>query len=122
MGNLIAVIVFFGSLLGIGVILFPKIPLVRKLPLEARGPQENLPLRLKNKIKVLGPLKSFSFESFLHKLLSKTRILTLKTESKISGWQHQLRKNSKKEKDIENDTYWKELKNSTNRKDKNRPA
>lgn len=118
MSNLIAIIVLFGSLLGIGVILLPKIPLIRKLPLEAGGPQENLPLRLKNKIKALGPLKSFSSESLLHKLLSKTRILTLKMESKISSWQHQLRKNSKKEKAIENDTYWKELKNSANKKDK----
>ncbi|MCH8741958.1 hypothetical protein IH779_03630 [Patescibacteria group bacterium] len=122
MSNVIAIIVFLGSLLGIFVILFPKIPLVKKLPLQARGSQENLALRLKNKIKDLGPLKSFSSESLLHKLLSKTRILTLKMESKISGWQHQLRKNSKKEKEIENDTYWKELKNSTNQKGKNRPA
>ena len=105
--------------MGISVILFPKIPLIRKLPLQARAPQENLPLRLKNKIKILGPLKSFPSESLLHKLLSKTKILTLKMESKISTWQHRLREKSKKEKEIENDTYWKELKNSTNKKNKN---
>lgn len=122
MSDLIAVIVFFGSLLGIGVILLPKIPMVRKFPLELGGHQENFPLRLKNKIKALEPFKSFSSESFLHGLLSKTKILILKMERKISFWQHRLREKSKKEKEIENDTYWKELKNSTSQKDKNRPT
>ena len=123
MAELIAIIIFLGSLLGIGVILVRKIPVLRELPLEIEKPQESLFLRFRNQVKTFGPLKSFSSESILHKLLSKTRILTLKMESKISAWQHRLREKEKKKKEIKNDTYWQDLKKSTNnRKDKNSPA
>lgn len=119
MSNLIAIIIFLGSLLGMGVILFRKISLARKLPLEVESPQENLSSRLKNRIRFFLPIKSFSSESFLHKLLSKSRLLTLKTESRIAGWQQGLREKAKRKREIENDNYWEELKKSTNQKDKN---
>jgi len=111
--NLIAAIIFFGSLLGMGVILVRKIPVLRELPLEIEKPQKSLFSRFKNQVKTFGPLKSFPSESILHKLLSKTRILTLKMESRISVWQHLLREKEKKKKEIKNDTYWQDLKNST---------
>ncbi len=109
---LIATIVFLGSLLGIGIILARKIPALRELPLEIERPQENLVLRLKNKVRAFGPFKSFSSEFILHKLLSKTRLFTLKIENRIALWQERLREKSKKKKEVENDNYWEELRRS----------
>ena len=113
MVNLIATIIFLGSFLGIGVMLFRKISLVRELPLEIEKPQENLFSGLKNKIGTLTPVKSFSSETLLHKLLSKTRIFALKIENRIALWQERLREKSKKKKEVENDNYWEELRKST---------
>ena len=122
MVNLLAFIIFLASLLGIGFLLIRKIPLLLELPREIEKPKEGLFSRLKNKMKVFGPFKSFSSELFLHKLLSKARILTLKIEYKVSSWQVQLREKLKKKKEAEKDTYWEELKKSTNEEDKNLPA
>ncbi|MBZ9571903.1 hypothetical protein KJA15_00990 [Patescibacteria group bacterium] len=120
MVELIATVVLFGSLIGMGVILTRKIPVLRKLPeIETRGfDLENNFLRLKEKVKTLNPFKNFSTEIFLQKILSKIRILTLKTESKTATWLQKLRERSQKKKMEENDDYWEELKKSTNQEEK----
>ena len=93
-----------------------------ELPVEIEKPKKGFFSRLKNKMKVFGLFKSFSSELFLHKLLSKARILTLKIEHKVSSWQTQLRERLKKKKEAEKDTYWEELKKSTNQEEKDLPS
>jgi hypothetical protein len=115
--DLIAAIILFISFFGILVILFRKIPVLVNLPIsEQIISQEPLFLRLKNKIKNFPFLKSWSFENFLQKLLSKIRILTLKTENKTANWLQKLRERSQKKKEIENDKYWEEIKKIKNEK------
>src|SRR3989344_7123677 len=104
MVNLVAFTIFFISLFGIGFILIQKIPRLTDLPKEVKEPKQELFFRLKNKVRSFGPIKSFSPELFLHKLLSKTRILTLKIEHKVSAWQAQLRERLKRKKEAEKDT------------------
>ena len=112
--ELTAVIILFGSLLGMGVIILRKIPALVDLP-EVLPQREKgrLFLRLKTKIKEIPGLKSFSYEVFLQKILSKIRILSLKSENKTGSWLQKLRKKSQKNKFQENDNYWEEIKKST---------
>jgi hypothetical protein len=123
MAEIIAIIILVGSLLGIGVILFRKIPVLVELPeVLEKSFQEPSWLKFKKKIKNIPGLKSFSFEMFLQKLLSRIRVLTLKTDNKTSGWLQKLREKSQKNKFQENDNYWKEIKKSTNQKNKDLPG
>ena len=115
--ELTAVIILFGSLLGMGAIILRKIPVLVNLP-EVLPQREKgkLFLRLKTKIKEIPGLKSFSYEIFLQKILSKIRILSLKSENKTGSWLQKLREKSKKNKFQENDNYWEEIKKSTKKK------
>ena len=111
MFGLIFLIILIGSLVGMGIIVFRKIPLLLELP-EAALPQFNWQDPL-IKIKNLLPFRDFSFEIFLQKILSKIRILTLKTDSKTSSWLQKLREKAQRKKFGENDNYWEKLKKST---------
>ena len=111
MFGLIFLIILIGSLVGMGIIVFRKIPLLLELP-EAALPQFNWQEPL-IKIKNFLPFRDFSFEIFLQKILSKIRILTLKTDSKTSNWLQRLRKRAQKKKFDENDNYWEEIRKST---------
>lgn len=112
-----AIIILVGSLFGIGVILLRKIPVLVELPETPAGfnLKESL-LKLKNKIKFLKHLKIPAYEIFLQKILSKVRVLTLKTESKTSNWLEKLRQKSIKKRNNFSDNYWQGLKKSTNQK------
>jgi len=115
MVELIALIIFFGSFMGISAILYRKIPLLAELP----ETSEDFKLKrrfllLKEKIKNFKT-KLPSFDIVLQKILSKIRILTLKLESKISNWLQKLREKSTKQK--ENEKYWTNFKDSINQKD-----
>jgi len=115
MVELIALIIFFGSFMGISAILYRKIPLLAELP----ETSEDFKLKrrfllLKEKIKNFKT-KLPSFYIVLQKILSKIRILTLKLESKISNWLQKLREKSTKQK--ENEKYWTNFKDSINQKD-----
>jgi len=114
--ELIATVIFLGSIFGMGVILFRKIPVLAELTLEITEEKEGIFSRLKGKIKNLFPLKSSSPEIFLQRILSKIRILALKTENKTSTILERLRTRKMEEKENENDNYWEELKKSTNQK------
>ncbi len=115
--ELIAGIILFGSLLGMGVIILRKIPVLVELPEVIKKPSgEPFWPKLKRKIKNTPGLKSFSYEIFLQKLLSRIRILSLKSENKTGSWLQRLREKSKKNKFQENDNYWEEIKKSTKNK------
>ena len=111
--EIVSLIIFFGSLTGMGVVIFRKIPVLMNHP-EISPPEEKGKLlpKLKEKIKALNPWKSFSYEIFLQKILSRARILSLKTENKTFNWLKQLRVKAKIRKNLEVD-YWKEIKKST---------
>jgi len=109
MPELIAIIILLCSVVGMGVIIFRKIPLLVELPAVLSEKGEPFSLKLKKKIKELLPFKNFSYEVFLQKLISKIRILSLKTDSQTFNWLQKLKERTKKEK-LENDNYWEKLK------------
>jgi len=117
MYQLVATIILTGSFLGMLTILRHKIPVLVKLPETEGKSQKTLLFKLKRRVFSVLPKKSFSYEIFLQKLLSKIRILTLKTDRKTSSWLQKLRERSKKKKIIENDNYWQELKKSKKEKE-----
>ena len=112
MANLIALIIFFISLTGILIIIFRKISVLAELlPQEIENP--GIFKKVKNKIRINEFTKAFSSkEILLQKILSKFKILTLKTENKTSNWLTKLRQRSLKKKDKKEFTgnYWKKLK------------
>ncbi len=110
--ELAAQIILIFSLLGIGEILFRKIPVLAELPEITPREEERLFEKAKKKIKDFNPFKSLSSEIFLQKLLSRIRILTLKTDSKTSSWLQRLREKSQRKKNFENDHYWEEIRTS----------
>ena len=115
MTELIAIIILVFSLLGMGVIILRKIPILVTLPeVVPKKKKESLISRLKKEIKKINPFRNFSYEIFLQKILSKIRILSLKAENRTFNWLQKLREKSKKEK--ENDDYWQKLKKSTKNK------
>lgn len=115
--ELIVAIILISSLTGIVVILFQKIPVLAELPEIIEKPKKkNFISKLKERIKNLPVIKSFSSEIFLQKILSKIRILTLKVDNKTFSWIQRLREKSKKKKSKDDDKYWQELKNSINKK------
>lgn len=107
--QLIAIIIFLGSLLGMAVILLSKIPILVKLPATPISFREIIVLGLKNKIKSFPFWKDFSVNKFLEKILIKLRILTLKAENQTTNWLKKLRARSQK-KESEDNHYWEELK------------
>lgn len=110
----IATIILIVSFSGIGIFLFRKIPALLRLP-ETAPSYFNWPGFFK-KIKTLNIFKDFSSELFLQKVLSKVRILTLKTDHKTSNWLQRLRERSQKKKFEENGDYWQEVKKIKNEK------
>ncbi len=108
-------IVLIFSLIGIIIIIFRKIPVLVALPKILPQKKDPISLKMREKIRQLNPFKNFSSDLFLQKLLSKIRILTLKTENKTFSWIQKLREKTQKKK-LE-DNYWEEIK-----KDKNGPT
>lgn len=120
--ELISKIILMGSIFGMGLILFQKIPVLVKLPSEIQKDEQPLFSVLINKIKFHRSIKDISLENVLQKILFRIRILILKMENKISFWLQKLRKKSQKKKAIKDDNYWQELRDSTNHEDKDLPA
>ena len=114
--EIIATTILVTSLIGIGIILVSKIPVLIKLPkVDSDGFFEIFLKNLKDRVGN-HPFKSSSFEAFLQKPLSRLRVLTLKIENKISGLLQELREKSKTKKKREDDNYWKEVGESVNDK------
>ncbi len=117
MTELIFSLILIGSIAGMGVIVFRKMPILTNLPEDS--PSDSFKPQLKGlykEIKNIPGLRSFSSEAFLRKTLSKIRLLSLKTDNKTSSWLQKLKERSQKEKIEENDNYWQELKKTTKHK------
>lgn len=112
MTELIATIVLIISIIGMGAIVWRKIPVLVKLPEALPQKEEPISLKLKTKARALNPFKNFSYEIFLQKIISKIRILTLKTDNQTFNWLQKLREKNQK-KNLKNDNYWEEVKKST---------
>ncbi len=111
MFGLVVLIILIASLTGMGIIIFRNMPALLEL-------SETVPVKIDwksrlTKVKNSSPLKNFSFEIFLQKILSKVRILTLKTDSKTSSWLQELRAKASKKKFEENRDYWRKVRSST---------
>lgn len=114
--ELILTIILIISLLGIGVILYRKLPVLVKLPETPLKLKEPLVLKMKNGIKKLPGKDKFDYELYLQKILSRVRILTLKTENKTSHWLEKLRQKNNQKNNHNNEKYWEELKKAKNGK------
>lgn len=111
----ISQIILFGSLVGMGTIAARKIPTLLSLPeVENKGSKESLFLKLKQRLEKINPLKNFSREIFLQRLLARFRILILKTENLTSNWSKQMKEKALEKKIKENDNYWEEVKKIKN--------
>lgn len=125
--EIIALLVFLGSVSGMLVIFWRKAPVLASLPkitLVSEKKENALSAFLDKSVaqlKTLPWLKNFSLETFLQKLLSKVRVLTLKLESKTSLWLESLRKKAQSDRAQKqnNDDYWQNLENSQEKKDEN---
>ena len=114
MAEIIALILLIFSLIGMGVILFGKIPILLELP-ETKS-SLNFKINISSKVKKIPPFKKFSIEFFLQKILSKIRILTLKTDYQTFHWLLKLREKSKRKKEEELDDYWQKIRRMTKKR------
>lgn len=108
--EIIFTIILVLSLIGLGVILFRRMPDLVNLPEQPLALQKTVVLNIKRGVKKLPVLKSFSYEIYLQRILSRVRVLTLKTDHKTSSWLERLRKKQSQENGSNNDKYWEELK------------
>ncbi len=110
--ELIAIIIFLGSVFALGAILHKKLPILVEMPQVSEGQKkQNFILKLRDRCKKLPVVRDVCSGIFLQKTLSKIRVLTLKIESKTSSWLQKLRIKTQIEKKKENDGYWSEVKN-----------
>lgn len=106
--ELFSTITLFIGLIGMAVIIFRKIPVLSELEMEpVKGPR--VLNRFREKIKNSKVLKSFSKEILFQKILSKIRILTLRTDNKTSNWLVKLRQRALEKKNKFSDDYWKKI-------------
>jgi len=114
MGEVLALIIFVGSGMGMLILIFPKIPLLRALP--ERGEKFPPFEQIKRKVRRNTFFSSFSLEKTLQKFLLRIKILSLKFENKISDWLSQLRERKKEQEEI--DDYWEKIRKATKQKKK----
>jgi hypothetical protein len=118
--ELIAQIILILSFFGISVIIFRKIPVLLSSPEVSvkEEPKIKLFKGLKERIKNSKYFKADFFEILLQKIISKTRILSLKMENKTADWLKRLRERSQRKKIKTEDNFWEELKKSTKEEEK----
>ena len=104
---LITTIIFFVSIIGMGIIVFRKIPVLTELPLQETELGHSK--RFRDKIKNNRALRLFSGELLLQKTLSVIKVLTLRTENKTSAWLANSRRRALKKKDKFSNDYWRKL-------------
>jgi len=104
MFQLIALLILLISFVGMAVIIYRRIPVLAALaPEQVKAkPLEEI----KEKIKRNG---YFSTKKLLEKILSKFRILTLKTEHRTNNLLIKLRQKSIEEKNKFSEDYWKKV-------------
>ena len=112
--NLIAQIVLFCSSIGLGQMIFRKIPILSGLSETIETEDRELFLeKIKKGIKEKNPLKGIQYEDLLREALKNVRILFLKTDDKIFGWTQRLKESSQKKKIREDGDYWDRIKKDT---------
>ena len=110
MFELFASIILICSFIGMGIMIFRKIPVLVELP-EQAVPFFNWQSFFL-KIKETKLFKRFSSDIFFQKILSKIRVFTLKTDNKTSSLLQRMREKNQQKKFGKNDNYWKDIKNS----------
>ena len=108
MAEIILTIFLFLGLGGTLVIIFRKVSVLAVLPEDSSG-GESLSVRLRKQMGNLPGSDVFGYEVHLQKVLSKVRVLTLRTEQKTGTWLEKLRQKSSQKKNRKDD-YWEELK------------
>jgi len=101
--EIILFIIFIISLTGLIIIIKSKIPVLIGLSFEQTAPG------IFGKIKNRTEKSSFSKLLFLQKILSKVRILILKSDNKTNEWLKRLRQKSQENKTKFSDSYWDKL-------------
>lgn len=117
MVELIASIVFIGSIAGIGIIAARRMPqAMREAQLSPEAKLLNFRDAAKNwfavRLKNNRYLKDFSWIDFVQKRLLKVRVLVMKAENKINEYTVKLREraeNQKKKEEALLDNYWHDL-------------
>lgn len=104
-------IVFSISFIGMGIVIFRKIPILVTLPELPR--RESFISQLKKRIKNFFTSRNFSYELFLQKIIHQIRILTLKADNKTFNWLKKLRERYRRKRAKESDTYWEEIRDKT---------
>jgi hypothetical protein len=108
-------IILILSFLGLAILIIRKLPVLAALPLAENNKSESFFSKVSGGIKRLPGFKNFSGEVVLHKIISKIRIISLKTDHKTFNWLKKLREKTQREK-LEDEKYWEEIKNSTDSK------
>ena len=117
MVQLLSIIVLFLSLAGMAVILLRKMPVLGKLPERDFAFGNSLVCGLRGGLKKMPVIKGFSYELYLQKVLSKIRVLTLKTENKTGSWLERLRQKNYQKNQTNHDSYWEALKKAKDDKE-----
>lgn len=105
-------IILVSSSIGLGGIIFRKIPVLSALQ-EKDIKEKSSESKLMERVRKVKLFRNFSYEKFLQKLLTKVRILSLKTDKKTSNWIKKLKDNTQRKKIMEDDNYWDEIKKAT---------
>ncbi len=114
-------IILLGSSIGLGGIIFKKIPVLRTLtdkPSQDFEKKQELGLKLKTGIKKLNLFKDLSYEILLQNILTSIRTFSSRLEHRTSNLLQELKRNTKERKVRENDHYWEEIKEATKNKSK----
>ncbi|MDD3386660.1 MAG: hypothetical protein PHU17_02550 [Candidatus Pacebacteria bacterium] len=114
--DIVALIIAIVSFFLLVFLIFRKIPQMKFIsdsePIFFKKEFKN---KIREKTKEVIKGNSNFLESFLHKILSRTRILFMKADKKLSDWIISLRlRSSERSKTI--DSYWNEIKDSINKK------
>lgn len=120
--ELIATIILVGSLMGIVVVLWRKLPLLNQLPMNEMMTGPSFLSKIKNKIHPVRLVKNVPMETLLQKMLSKFRVFAMKTEQKTAVWLQKLREKSARKKKFQNDNYWNKVKENNGQENNNPPG
>lgn len=116
MEGVLVKIIFGGSLIGMGAIIFRKIPVLVEIPEESIQDRDFKGIFLKSLSKIIKFQISL-FYSVLRKILSGIKALTMTVHRKTDSRLKKLKKSAIDKNGIKDDKYWKELKKLRDDKD-----
>ncbi len=112
--KIFAEIILFSSSIGLGGMIALKIPVLSALPeITVEEDKEEIDSKEKEKFKKKNSIIRPSSNIFLQKILTKIRILSLKTDTKTFTWLQKLRENNQRKRIKENDSYWDDIRSSS---------